>query len=137
LINEQGAVSKQPRPPESSQGNRASLSTCMAAHKSPAVKPRVPDYCTSQIQDLDTIGVTATLAAHAQQPFKPGMPRTKSFSVSPASYRRTKSRTPLSVLQVAEPATSATARTAQLRWDNQLRAAFSPPSNAGSASDTS
>ena len=135
LIKEQRAVSKQPRSAESSQGTQASAPICMAAHKSATAKPKELDDWTRQIQDLNTIGVTASSAAHVQQPFKPGMSGAKSFSAGPASYRRTKSRSPLCILQVAQPATSATTRTAQLSWDSQLRAASSPPSNAGPASD--
>jgi hypothetical protein len=137
LIKAQGAVSKQPRHAESSQGTQASAPVGMAAHKSATVKPKELDDWTRQIQDLNNIGVTATSAAHVQQPFKHGMPRAKSFSAGPASYRRTKSRSPLSVPQASQPVTAATTRTAQLSWDNQLRAAFSPTSNAGPAFDTS
>jgi hypothetical protein len=137
LIKKQGPVSKQPRPAESSQGDQASAPIFMAAQKSTSVKLKVPDHWKSQIQDPGTMGVTATSAAHVQQPWKPGMPRAKSFPAGPASYRRTKSRSPLSVPQASQPVTAATTRTAQLSWDNQLRTAFSPTSNAGPAFDTS
>lgn len=136
LIKAPETVSEQSRPIESPRGNQVSPPICMSAHKSATAKPKVPDYWTSQIQDLGIIGVTAASAAHVQQPWKPGMPGAKSFSASPASHRRTKSRSPLSLLQASQPMASVTTQTTQLSWDNQLRAAFSQSSEAGLTIDT-
>lgn len=134
LIKAPETVSEQSRSIESPRGNQVCPPICMSAHKSATAKPKVPDYWTSQIQDPGIIGVTAASAAHVQQPWKPGMPGAKSFSASPASHRRTKSRSPLSLLQASQ--LSVTTQTTQLSWDNQLRAAFSQSSEAGLTVDT-